>query len=84
MTLRKLNGEETVEINDVLDEINGGHNPCTCGSTYEDICPVAGKNHNKIDFIKTGRKFAGEIFGTLWPDVEYACPYCGKTKVLNF
>lgn len=40
MTLRKLNREEAVEIDVGLDEIHGGHNPCTGGSTYEDICPV--------------------------------------------
>ena len=95
-TLRSLKSPEerrtylaknSVELTaDQLSTIAGGFNPGvptdTSSKPYDECPNNPGKSCDYT--IKTGRKRPGDIFGNLWPDVEYKCKWCEKTKFLNF
>ncbi|SFP57669.1 hypothetical protein SAMN04487928_10417 [Butyrivibrio proteoclasticus] len=64
--------ENEIELtDDQMEAVNGGRG----SHMYGEKCPECKKDI----LMPTGKSRPGKIFGTLWPDYEYACGACGYT-----
>ena len=69
--------ESGIELTDEqLEAISGGNRT---SKTFYKECEE-NPNGSKHYWVRTGNTRPGSVFGDLWPDTEFRCKWCGKTK----
>ena len=72
--------ENQIELSaEQMERISGGHDR-PLNQTSDKCCECHKSPDGHHEWFFTGRTRPGTVFGSLWPDYQHKCKYCGREE----